>query len=99
VPGGPRVGMLPSELVCPLPGYPSLKVFDPTGAGDSFAGGMMGCLASAGKYDFRDLVRAMAYGTVTASFTIEDFSVRRLERLSLEEIEDRLRLYRAMLEF
>ena len=97
--GGPRVGTLPSELVCPLPGYPSLKVFDPTGAGDSFAGGMMGCLASAGKYDFRDLVRAMACGTVTASFTIEDFSVRRLERLSLEEIEDRLRLYRAMLEF
>jgi sugar/nucleoside kinase (ribokinase family) len=96
---GPNVGMIPSELVCPLPGYPSLKVFDPTGAGDSFAGGMMGFLASAGKYEFRDLVRAMAYGTVTASFTIEDFSVRRLERLTLKDIEDRLGVYRAMLEF
>jgi len=97
--GGPRVGSLTSELVCPLPGYPSLKVFDPTGAGDSFAGGMMGYLASAGNYDFRSLVRAMAYGTVTASFTIEDFSVRRLERLCLDEIDERLRLYRGMLEF
>jgi sugar/nucleoside kinase (ribokinase family) len=91
--------MISSDLVCPLPGYPSLKVFDPTGAGDSFAGGMMGYLASKGLYDFRDLVRGMAYGTVTASFTIEDFSVRRLERLTLEEIEGRLQMYRGMLEF
>jgi sugar/nucleoside kinase (ribokinase family) len=96
---GPRVGRIASDLICPLPGYPSLKVFDPTGAGDSFAGGMMGYLASKGQYDFRDLVRAMAYGTVTASFTIEDFSVRRLERLTVEEIEGRLQMYRGMLEF
>jgi len=89
----------PTRWACPLPAYPSLRVVDPTGAGDSFAGGMMGCLASQGQYDFHHLIRAMAYGTVTASFTIEDFSLRRLERLSIDEIDRRLRDYHDMLAF
>ncbi|MGB3195785.1 MAG: sugar kinase, partial [Phycisphaerae bacterium] len=57
----------------------------------------MGHLARIGKHDFASLRRAMAYGTVAASFTVEDFSLRRLEGLALEEIEDRLRQYSDML--
>jgi len=89
--------MAEGRLVCPLPGFPCPEVCDPTGAGDSFAGGLMGHLARIGKHDFASLRRAMAYGTVVASFTVEDFSLRRLEGLRLEEIEDRLRQYSDML--
>ncbi|MCX5654920.1 MAG: PfkB family carbohydrate kinase [Planctomycetota bacterium] len=85
--------------VCPLPAYPATEVRDPTGAGDSFAGGMMGYLASAGQYGFQHLIRAMAYGTITASFAIEDFGLRRFERLSIDEIDRRLNEYHDMLTF
>jgi sugar/nucleoside kinase (ribokinase family) len=85
--------------VCPLPAYPATEVRDPTGAGDSFAGGMMGYLASTGQYGFQHLIRAMAYGTVTASFAIEDFGLRRFERLSIDEIDRRLNEYHDMLTF
>jgi sugar/nucleoside kinase (ribokinase family) len=85
--------------VCPLPAYPATEVRDPTGAGDSFAGGMMGHLASTGEYDSQHLIRAMAYGTVAASFAIEDFGLRRFERLSIDEIDSRLREYHDMLTF
>ena len=85
--------------ICALPAFPSAGAVDPTGAGDSFAGGMMGYLASAGRFDFRHLLRAMAYGTIVASFDIEDFGLRRYDRLSLEEIDARLRQYHEMLEF
>ncbi len=85
------------RLVCPLPGFPCPEVRDPTGAGDSFAGGMMGCLAGTGQYDFAGLRQAMAFGTVTASYTVEDFSLRRLASLSREDIEKRVGLYRDML--
>ena len=60
-----------------LPAYPTTNVKDPTGAGDSFAGAFMGYLAKAGKTDIASLKNAMAYGTVVASFTIEDFSLSR----------------------
>jgi sugar/nucleoside kinase (ribokinase family) len=61
-----------------LPDYPTSQVVDPTGAGDSFAGGMMGYLASKGSFDPKTLKEAMAYGTLVASFTVEDFSLDRL---------------------
>jgi sugar/nucleoside kinase (ribokinase family) len=89
----------PTQNVCSLPAYPATEVRDPTGAGDSFAGGMMGYLASAGQYDFQHLIRAMAYGTVAASFAIEDFGLRRFGRLSIDEIDRRLREYHDMLTF
>jgi sugar/nucleoside kinase (ribokinase family) len=85
--------------VCPMPAYPSLDVKDPTGAGDSFAGGMMGFLAGAGKYDFRHLTRAMAYGTVIASHEIEDFSLRRFETLTTDDIDARIREFAVMAGF
>ena len=63
-----------------LPAYPTPRVVDPTGAGDSFAGGMMGYLAERGNFDPKTLKEALAYGTLTASFTVEDFSLDRLRR-------------------
>ena len=63
-----------------LPAYPTPEVVDPTGAGDSFAGGMMGYLAEQGNFEPKTLKEAMAYGTVVASFSVEDFSLDRLRR-------------------
>jgi len=75
-----------------IPAYPLEEVFDPTGAGDSFAGAMMGYLASTGQPTFANVCKAMAYGTVTASFTVENFGLERLRRLTRAEIDDRLEL-------
>jgi sugar/nucleoside kinase (ribokinase family) len=61
-----------------LPAYPTEKVVDPTGAGDSFAGGFMGYLAGCEQLSFGNMKRAVAYGTVTASLTVEGFGVDRL---------------------
>jgi sugar/nucleoside kinase (ribokinase family) len=80
-----------------MPAYPLAQVVDPTGAGDSFAGGFMGYLASTGKSDQAALKRAMAYGTVVASFNVEDFSLNRFQRTSRDEIERRFDAYRTMM--
>ncbi len=82
-----------------MPAYPLADVVDPTGAGDSFAGGFMGYLASVGKSDPASLKRGMAYGTVVASLNVEDFSLRRFQRTEREEIDRRLDSYRAMMSF
>ena len=72
------------------PSYMLEQVLDPTGAGDTFAGGFMGYVASRGKdLDFAGFKKGVAYGSVLASFTVEDFSVRRLGSLEKEEIERR----------
>jgi sugar/nucleoside kinase (ribokinase family) len=81
------------------PGYPLEEVFDPTGAGDAFAGGMMGCLAQSGRLDDVDLRRAVIYGSAMGSFAVERFSVERFENLDFEEIEDRVRQFREMMMF
>jgi sugar/nucleoside kinase (ribokinase family) len=73
-----------------FPAFPLETVKDPTGAGDTFAGGFMGYLASCGGYsDPARLKRAMLYGTVMASFTVQEFSTRALERLERKHVEDR----------
>jgi sugar/nucleoside kinase (ribokinase family) len=82
-----------------MPAYPTAQVLDPTGAGDSFAGGMMGHLAALGRFDAQALKEALAYGVVTASFTVEDFSLDRLETLSRHDLDRRLADYRRMLTF
>jgi sugar/nucleoside kinase (ribokinase family) len=82
-----------------IPAYPVLHVVDPTGAGDSFAGGLMGHLASDASPPPGRLRRAMAYGTVVASLTVEGFGLERLRRTSREEIDHRLETYRNMLAF
>ena len=85
------------EGVFALPSYPARKVVDPTGAGDSFAGAMMGYLASVGRVTPTSLRKAIAYGTVTASFTLEDFSLSGLLSVSREQIDLRLDEYKKML--
>ena len=82
-----------------MPAYPTPDVVDPTGAGDSFAGGMMGYLASQGNFEPRTLKEAMAYGTVVASFNVEDFSLDRLQRIERPDIDRRLEQYKRMLSF
>lgn len=83
----------------PLPGYPLETVFDPTGAGDSFAGAMMGYLAKTKDVSFENLKKAAALGAVVASFTVEDFSLDRLRRLDLRQIEERLEIFRKICSF
>ena len=72
-----------------VPAYPLESVFDPTGAGDTFAGGFMGYLAFRDRTDAATMRRAMVYGSVMASFTVEDFSLNRLARLDAREIDRR----------
>jgi sugar/nucleoside kinase (ribokinase family) len=80
-----------------VPAFPLDAVFDPTGAGDTFAGGFMGSLARADRLDEAALRRAIVYGSVMASFTVEDFSLNRLLRLTDREIQDRYQTFREMM--
>lgn len=89
--------LVTSDRIVALPSFPTDKVKDPTGAGDSFAGGLMGYLAGRGRFELDDLPRAMACGTVVASFAIEDFSTKALEDVTPARLEDRLDQYVAML--
>jgi sugar/nucleoside kinase (ribokinase family) len=84
--------MLTEDGFFGLPAYPLETVIDPTGAGDSFAGGFMGYLAAhpEGEIDDDVLRRAMAYGTAIASFNVEEFGVDRVARLSSDEIAERV---------
>ncbi len=83
-----------------LPGFPLEDVRDPTGAGDSFAGGFFGYLdGHDGELDEACLRRAMGYGTVLASFNVEEFGTERVSRLSREEIDERFEALRAMTQF
>jgi len=81
------------------PAYPLEEVFDPTGAGDSFAGGLMGHLARTGDMSEGGLRRAIVYGSVVASFTVEDFGVKRLTDVSLPHIEERYQRFVQLTDF
>jgi sugar/nucleoside kinase (ribokinase family) len=83
-----------------LPGFPLEDVRDPTGAGDSFAGGFFGYLdGRGGELDGAELRRAMGYGTVLASFNVEEFGTERVSHLSREEIDERFEMLRGMTQF
>src|SRR5687768_17507987 len=81
------------------PGYPLEEVFDPTGAGDAFAGGLMGSLAQCGSHDDADLRRAVVYGSAMGSFAVERFSVERFDGLGMDEVQTRVRQFRDMMIF
>jgi sugar/nucleoside kinase (ribokinase family) len=81
------------------PAYPLEEVFDPTGAGDTFAGGFVGYLASAPVLDDESLRRAVIMGSTLASFCVEAFSLDRLVRLTRAEIDERFRLFKRLTSF
>jgi sugar/nucleoside kinase (ribokinase family) len=81
------------------PAYPLSKVVDPTGAGDSFVGGMMGYLAAASGPVDKNIRRAMIYGSVVASFCCEGFGLLRTTRVTRKQIEDRVRQLQSLTRF
>jgi sugar/nucleoside kinase (ribokinase family) len=91
--------LISQDGVYVMPAYPTEDVVDPTGAGDSFAGGILGYLASDSSPPPGRLRRAMAFGTVVASLTVEGFGLDRLKRTERSEIDGRLEKYRNMLAF
>ncbi len=82
-----------------IPAYPLESVFDPTGAGDTFAGGFMGYLASQEQVDDDTMRRAMIFGSVMASFNVEEFGTERVDRLTHAEINERFRTFKRMTHF
>lgn len=92
--------MVSERDVFTLPAFPAEKVVDPTGAGDSFAGGMMGYLATqGGSFSPSSVKRALAFGTVVASFTIEDFSLGGLKSATREAIDQRWHEFKQAMSF
>jgi sugar/nucleoside kinase (ribokinase family) len=91
--------MVHDKFLFSVPGYPLEEVQDPTGAGDSFAGGFMGSLASAGRINHQTLRRAMVYGSVLGSFAVERFGVERLTHLKRREIQARARRFSQLTSF
>jgi len=81
-----------------IPAFPAEhhQVVDPTGAGDAFAGGMMGHIAAVGMTDFASIQTALAWGTVTASFAIESFGLDRLAEITRRDIDERMREFQAL---
>jgi sugar/nucleoside kinase (ribokinase family) len=81
------------------PALPLEEVFDPTGAGDTFAGGFIGHLASTGDISFGNMKNAIIYGAAMASFTVEKFGTEGLLNLTKEAIEERLKLFVDLVQF
>jgi len=88
-----------SDSIFAVPAFPLEQVFDPTGAGDTFAGGFIGHLAKTGDFSTANVRRAIVYGSVMASFVVEDFSWNRLRAISDEDVERRYRQFVALTEF
>lgn len=82
-----------------IPAFPTQNVVDPTGAGDSFAGGMMGYIASQGKLDPETIKKAMVYGTLVASFCVEGFSLDRFQEIDRLAIDKRVEEFRNIASF
>ncbi len=81
------------------PALPLEEVFDPTGAGDTFAGGFTGFLASTEDYSFKNMKKAIIHGSNLASFCVEKFGTERMEQLSKEEINNRLKMFKKLTQF
>jgi sugar/nucleoside kinase (ribokinase family) len=91
--------MFTKEEYFAIPAYPLEAVFDPTGAGDTFAGGLMGYLASQETIDEAGMRRAMIFGSVMASFNVEEFGTERVQRLNYDEINQRFREFKRFTHF
>ena len=91
--------MFTSKTVFFAPAYPLEDVFDPTGAGDSFAGGFMGYLARTGELSEENMRRAVVYGSAMGSFAVEKFSIDRLMELDHRQLRDRVAEFRRLVAF
>lgn len=91
--------MIDKKSAFGAPAYPLEEVVDPTGAGDSFAGGFLGYLAASGSCDQAALRKAVVFGSVMASFNVSEFGPRRLAALNYTEIEERFREFRELMHF
>lgn len=91
--------MFTEHSIFSAPAYPLESVFDPTGAGDTFAGGFMGFLASTRNLGEGSVRQAIVFGSVMASFAVEDFSLKRMKSLEYSEIEERFRKIKLLTEF
>ncbi|HXA56067.1 MAG TPA: PfkB family carbohydrate kinase, partial [Candidatus Acidoferrum sp.] len=91
--------MIHDKFIFSVPAFPLEEVKDPTGAGDSFAGGFMGYLASVGRVNERTLRSAMVYGSVVGSFTVERFGIDRLGTVTRREIAARAKLFSKLTAF
>jgi sugar/nucleoside kinase (ribokinase family) len=91
--------MVTNDAIFAAPAYPLENVFDPTGAGDTFAGGFLGYLASRPEIHDGELRRAIVFGSVLASFTVEKFSLDRLREITLRDVQERYQSFRALTHF
>lgn len=91
--------MFTNDSYFAIPAYPLESVFDPTGAGDTFAGGLMGYLDSQEALDEAAMRRAMIFGSVMASFNVEEFGTQRVQRLTHAEINERFRAFKRFTHF
>ena len=93
------VMMITKDAVFAAPAYPLENVFDPTGAGDTFAGGLLGYVASRSEITDRELRRGIVFGSVLASFTVEKFSLDSLREITLADVQERYQDFRALTHF
>ncbi len=91
--------MFTEHSIFAAPAFPLESVFDPTGAGDTFAGGFIGYLAATRNHSEANIRKAIVFGSVMASFTVEDFSLNRLRSLEFSEIEERFQKVKLLTEF
>ena len=91
--------LLDADTTFKAPAYPLQEVFDPTGAGDAFAGGFMAHVARTDDFSFPNLRRAMIYGSAMGSLAVEAFGVQRLEKLTLPEVRARVKAFRDLVHF
>ncbi|HEU4521437.1 MAG TPA: PfkB family carbohydrate kinase [Thermoanaerobaculia bacterium] len=91
--------MITEQSAFAAPAYPLENVFDPTGAGDTFAGGFLGYLASRREVSDQEIRRAIIFGSVLASFTVEKFSLDRLREIGIADVQDRYQAFRALTHF
>ncbi len=91
--------MFTADTIFAAPAFPLEEVFDPTGAGDTFAGGFMGYLANTGDLSEDGIRQALVFGSVMASFNVEDFSLNRMKHLDYKEIEARYKSFKSLTSF
>jgi len=91
--------MMSKDSYFVAPAFPVSNVVDPTGAGDSFAGGLVGYLAKNGKFDDSEMRKSVIYGSVVASFNVEDFSFKRLVSISEKDLEQRFEKFKEITDY